>query len=113
MGVAIAMDDFGTGYSSLSTLQAFPFDKIKIDRSFVDRLPDNAQAVSIMRAILALGRSLKIPVLAEGIETAEHLDFLRQEGCDEGQGFLLGRPNLPEKIPQLAEGAGESQSKVA
>jgi diguanylate cyclase (GGDEF)-like protein len=113
MGITVAMDDFGTGYSSLSTLQAFPFDKIKIDRSFVDRLPFNAQAVSIMRAILALGRSLNIPVLAEGIETAEHLDFLRQEGCDEGQGFLLGRPNLPEKIPQLAEHAEESQERVA
>ncbi|MEA2856605.1 MAG: diguanylate cyclase, partial [Methylobacteriaceae bacterium] len=113
MGVTVAMDDFGTGYSSLSTLQAFPFDKIKIDRSFVDRLPGNAQAVSIMRAILALGRSLNIPVLAEGIETAEHLNFLRQEGCDEGQGFLLGRPNLPEKIPQLAEAAEEPRAKVA
>jgi diguanylate cyclase (GGDEF)-like protein len=113
MGITVAMDDFGTGYSSLSTLQAFPFDKIKIDRSFVDRLPDNAQAVSIMRAILALGRSLNIPVLAEGIETAEHLRFLREEGCDEGQGFLLGRPNVPEKIPQLAEHVEESQAKVA
>jgi diguanylate cyclase (GGDEF)-like protein len=113
MGITVAMDDFGTGYSSLSTLQAFPFDKIKIDRSFVDRLPFNAQAVSIMRAILALGRSLNIPVLAEGIETAEHLRFLREEGCDEGQGFLLGRPNVPEKIPQLAEHAEESQARVA
>ncbi|GAC1560428.1 MAG: EAL domain-containing protein [Beijerinckiaceae bacterium] len=102
MGITVAMDDFGTGYSSLSTLQAFPFDKIKIDRSFVDSLPANAQAVSIMRAILALGRSLAIPVLAEGIETAEHLRFLREEGCEEGQGFLLGRPNAPEAIPQLA-----------
>jgi EAL domain-containing protein (putative c-di-GMP-specific phosphodiesterase class I) len=113
MGITVAMDDFGTGYSSLSTLQAFPFDKIKIDRSFVDRLPSNAQAVSIMRAILALGRSLNIPVLAEGIETAEHLRFLREEGCDEGQGFLLGRPNVPEKIPQLAERGEEPQAKVA
>jgi diguanylate cyclase (GGDEF)-like protein len=113
MGITVAMDDFGTGYSSLSTLQAFPFDKIKIDRSFVDRLPFNAQAVSIMRAILALGRSLNIPVLAEGIETAEHLRFLREEGCDEGQGFLLGRPNVPEKIPQLAEHVEGSQARVA
>jgi diguanylate cyclase (GGDEF)-like protein len=113
MGITVAMDDFGTGYSSLSTLQAFPFDKIKIDRSFVDRLPFNAQAVSIMRAILALGRSLNIPVLAEGIETAEHLRFLREEGCDEGQGFLLGRPNVPEEIPQLAEHVEEPQARVA
>jgi diguanylate cyclase (GGDEF)-like protein len=113
MGVTVAMDDFGTGYSSLSTLQAFPFDKIKIDRSFVDRLPSNAQAVSIMRAILALGRSLNIPVLAEGIETAEHLRFLREEGCDEGQGYFWGKPSAPEKIPQLAEDLNKPQAKVA
>ena len=66
-----------------------------------------------MRAILALGRSLNIPVLAEGIETAEHLRFLSEEGCDEGQGFLLGRPSEPEKIPQLAGHSETAQSKVA
>jgi EAL domain-containing protein (putative c-di-GMP-specific phosphodiesterase class I) len=93
-------------------LQAFPFDKIKIDRSFVDRLPGNAQGVSIMRAILALGRSLNIPVLAEGIETAEHLRFLREEGCDEGQGYFWGKPNVPEKIPELAENLDKPQAKV-
>jgi diguanylate cyclase (GGDEF)-like protein len=113
MGITVAMDDFGTGYSSLSTLQAFPFDKIKIDRSFVDQLPSNAQAVAIMRAILALGRSLNIPVLAEGIETAEHLQFLREEGCDEGQGFLLGRPNVPDKIPHLVQRSEKLHAKVA
>ena len=113
MGITVAMDDFGTGYSSLSTLQAFPFDKIKIDRSFVDRLPGNAQAVSIMRAILALGRSLNIPVLAEGIETAEHLRFLRDEGCDEGQGYFWGKPSVPEKIPELAENLDKPPARVA
>ena len=92
LGIKIAMDDFGTGYSSLSTLQAFPFDKIKIDRSFVEKLGKDHQSASIVRAILALGRSLNVPVLAEGIETQEHLDFLRLEGCDEAQGYLLGRP---------------------
>jgi len=92
LGVTIAMDDFGTGYSSLSTLQAFPFDKIKIDRSFVDKVNVNAQAASIVRAVLALGKSLAIPVLAEGIETEAHLAFLRAEGCEEVQGYLLGRP---------------------
>jgi diguanylate cyclase (GGDEF)-like protein len=92
LGVTIAMDDFGTGYSSLSTLQAFPFDKIKIDRSFVEKVDVSAQAASIVRAILALGHSLAIPVLAEGIETEAHLAFLRAEGCDEVQGYLLGRP---------------------
>ncbi len=103
LGVSIAMDDFGTGYSSLSTLQSFPFDKIKIDRSFVDKLGKQRKSDSIIRAVLALGRSLEIPVLAEGIETKAHLDFLRQEGCDEAQGYFLGRP-MPVDLmfPQAA-----------
>jgi diguanylate cyclase (GGDEF)-like protein len=96
MGVAIAMDDFGTGYSSLSTLRAFRFDKIKLDRSFIrDVASDDARAV--IRAVLALGHSLQIPVLAEGVETRDQLCFLRREGCDEMQGFLLARPlSVPE-----------------
>jgi EAL domain-containing protein (putative c-di-GMP-specific phosphodiesterase class I) len=97
LGVSIAMDDFGTGYSSLSTLQSFPFDKIKIDRSFINILGKHRKSASIIRAILALGHSLEIPVLAEGIETKEHLDFMREEGCDEGQGYFLGRP-LPADL---------------
>jgi EAL domain-containing protein (putative c-di-GMP-specific phosphodiesterase class I) len=92
LGVTIAMDDFGTGYSSLSTLQAFPFDKIKIDRSFVDKVDKQHQAAAIVRAVLGLGKSLSIPVLAEGVESASHLAFLKQEMCDEVQGFYLGRP---------------------
>jgi diguanylate cyclase (GGDEF)-like protein/PAS domain S-box-containing protein len=92
LGVSIAMDDFGTGYSSLSTLQSFPFDKIKIDRSFVDMLGKQPKSASIIRAVLALGHSLEIPVLAEGIETKAQLDFMRREGCDEAQGYFLGRP---------------------
>ncbi|MGE0210339.1 MAG: EAL domain-containing protein [Parvibaculaceae bacterium] len=106
LGITIAMDDFGTGYSSLSTLQSFPFDKIKIDRSFIDSLGRHHQADSIVRAILALGHSLGIPVLAEGIETKAHLDFLREEGCAEAQGYLLGRPQplqlLFEDEPEVA-----------
>ena len=98
LGIKIAMDDFGTGYSSLSTLQAFPFDKIKIDRSFIENLDKHHQSASIVRAILALGRSLNVPVLAEGLETQAHLDFLRQEGCDEAQGYLLGRPKREENM---------------
>ena len=92
LGVSIAMDDFGTGYSSLSTLQSFPFDKIKIDRSFISVLDKQPKSASIVRAVLALGASLEIPVLAEGIETKAHLDFMRDEGCDEAQGYFLGRP---------------------
>jgi EAL domain-containing protein (putative c-di-GMP-specific phosphodiesterase class I) len=86
------MDDFGTGYSSLSNLQAFPFDKIKIDRSFISDLERNAQAATIVRAVIALGRGLNLPVVAEGVETKEQLAFLSREACAEVQGYLLGRP---------------------
>jgi EAL domain-containing protein (putative c-di-GMP-specific phosphodiesterase class I) len=92
LGVSIAMDDFGTGFSSLSTLQAFPFDKIKIDRSFVEKLTTNPQAAAIVRAVVNLGKSLDIPVLAEGVERQAHLDFLKEQGCASAQGYLLGRP---------------------
>ncbi len=92
LGVRIAMDDFGTGYSSLSTLNAFPFDRIKIDRSFVEELCHSRQAEMIVRAIVSLGHSLGVPITAEGVETVEQLEFLRNEGCDQVQGFLIGRP---------------------
>ncbi|MBV8193382.1 MAG: EAL domain-containing protein [Alphaproteobacteria bacterium] len=92
LGVGVALDDFGTGFSSLETLRVFPFDKIKLDRFFISGLADSPQAIAIVRAVLALGKSLAIPVLAEGIETDEQLEVLRREGCDEAQGFLLGRP---------------------
>lgn len=109
LGVSIAMDDFGTGYSSLSTLQSFPFDKIKIDRSFLDKLGKHRKSASIIRAVLALGRSLEIPVLAEGIETKAHLDFLKEEGCDEAQGFFLGRP-MPQAMICLASTAAVAEA---
>ncbi|WP_258600870.1 putative bifunctional diguanylate cyclase/phosphodiesterase [Mesorhizobium sp. AR10] len=92
LGVTIAIDDFGTGYSSLETLRAFPFDKIKLDRSFMSEVETSPQAKAIIRAVLALGQSLDIPVLAEGVETHSQLSILRAEGCNEAQGFLLGRP---------------------
>jgi diguanylate cyclase (GGDEF)-like protein/PAS domain S-box-containing protein len=92
LGVAIAMDDFGTGYSSLSNLRAFPFDRIKIDRSFIKSVNSNGQAATIVRAVLGLGRGLGLPVLAEGVETGDELQFLKDEMCDEVQGYLLGRP---------------------
>lgn len=93
MGVSIAIDDFGTGYSSLDTLRSFPFDKIKLDRSFMGEVESDHQARAILRAILALGRSLSVPVLAEGVETSAQFQVLRDEGCDEVQGFLFGRPD--------------------
>ncbi|MYL98993.1 EAL domain-containing protein [Novosphingobium sp. FGD1] len=101
MGVSVAIDDFGTGYSSLDTLQSFPFDKIKIDKSFLLKSEGSAQARAIIRAVLALGRSLEIPVLAEGIETEGQLRVLEAEGCDEGQGYYFGRP---ARAPSLESG---------
>ena len=92
LGVRIAMDDFGTGYSSLSYLQSFPFDKIKIDRSFISNLTHSQQAAAIVRAVIGLGRGLDLPVVAEGVETAEQLKFLAGESCNEIQGYFIGRP---------------------
>jgi diguanylate cyclase (GGDEF)-like protein/PAS domain S-box-containing protein len=92
VGVRIAMDDFGTGYSSLSYLQSFPFDKIKIDQSFVQMIRKNPQSAAIIRAIVGLGRGLSMNIVAEGVETSDQLDFLRAEDCNEVQGFLVGRP---------------------
>lgn len=101
LGVSVAMDDFGTGYSSLSTLRAFPFDKIKLDRTFMAELDGGPQSAAIIRAVLALGESLAIPILAEGVETVEQLEFLRKQGCDEAQGFLLGRPSREACAPAV------------
>jgi diguanylate cyclase (GGDEF)-like protein len=92
LGVRISMDDFGTGYSCLSSLQSFPFDKIKIDGGFVAGLGTRAQSRAIVRAVIGLGRTLDTPVIAEGVETEEQRLFLKQEGCGEIQGYLIGRP---------------------
>jgi EAL domain-containing protein (putative c-di-GMP-specific phosphodiesterase class I) len=92
LGVKIAMDDFGTGYASMSSLQSFPFDKIKIDRSFVSGLETNPQSAAIVRSIIGLGEALKVPVIAEGVETEGERSILWQEGCTEIQGFLIGHP---------------------
>ncbi len=118
IGVKIAMDDYGTGYSSLSTLQLFPFDRIKIDRGFIDSVVENRQSAAIVRSTLILAQSLNIPVLAEGVENAEHLRFLQDEGCEQVQGYLYGRPqplselqaivNPPASQEQPAPDAGET-----
>jgi diguanylate cyclase (GGDEF)-like protein len=100
LGVTVALDDFGTGYSSLDTLRSFPFDKIKLDRLFMSEVETNPQSRAIVRAVLALGKSLDVPILAEGVETDNQLELLRREGCDEAQGFLLGRPGPHEEILQ-------------
>ena len=91
-GVRLSLDDFGTGYSSLSYLQRFPFDKIKIDRSFVWGMEKDEGSMAIIRAVVALGRSLRITVTAEGVETQQQLAMLRAEQCDQAQGFLIGKP---------------------
>jgi diguanylate cyclase (GGDEF)-like protein/PAS domain S-box-containing protein len=92
LGVRIAMDDFGTGYSSLSNLRTYPFDKIKIDASFIRAVNADEQTQAIVRSVLGLGRGLGLPVLAEGVETADELRFLENEQCQAAQGFLMGRP---------------------
>jgi diguanylate cyclase (GGDEF)-like protein/PAS domain S-box-containing protein len=111
LGVHVAMDDFGTGYSSLSYLQSFPFDKIKIDQAFIAKLETNTQSAAIVQAILGLGRSLKLPVIAEGVETAAQLAFLDDEGCNEVQGYLIGRPHPIEHYQSVV--AGPCEKSVA
>jgi diguanylate cyclase (GGDEF)-like protein/PAS domain S-box-containing protein len=104
LGVRIAMDDFGTGYSSLSNLRAFPFDKIKIDKSFIKSVHVNDQAAAIVRSVLGLGRALGLPVLAEGVETAAEFEFLEKEKCNQAQGYLLGRPADIDSFAALING---------
>ena len=116
LGVGIAMDDYGTGYSSLSTLQNFPFDKIKIDRAFVDGVTSNKHSAAIVRSTIILAQSLDIPVLAEGVEDEEHMRFLCSEGCLEVQGYLFGKPmplrdiqHVVNRSPMLAAAPEESK----
>jgi diguanylate cyclase (GGDEF)-like protein/PAS domain S-box-containing protein len=111
LGVRISMDDFGTGYSSLSYLRSFPFDKIKIDRSFVHDLGANADSQAIVRAIVSLGTSLGITITAEGVETETDLAHLRAEGCDEGQGYLFAKARPQSDI--LASQAKRHKKQVA
>lgn len=101
LGLRISMDDFGTGYSSLSNLRRFPFDKIKIDRSFVVDLERNADSAAIVRAVLGLGQSLRIATCAEGVETPEQLILLRSEGCVEVQGYYFSKARPIEELPEL------------
>jgi predicted signal transduction protein with EAL and GGDEF domain len=101
LGVRISMDDFGSGYSSLSYLQAFPFDKIKIDRAFVMNLGRNPQSAAIVRAVIGLGHGLEMSIVAEGVETQEQLGFLTEERCDAVQGYFIGKPLPIEQYDAL------------
>ena len=101
LGVRIAMDDFGTGYSSLSYLRKFPFDKIKIDRSFIQDVAERPDTLAIVRAVTGLADSLGMSTTAEGVETEEQLDCLRAEGCTEVQGFLFSPPRPANEVPAM------------
>jgi EAL domain-containing protein (putative c-di-GMP-specific phosphodiesterase class I) len=98
IGVKIAIDDFGTGYSSLAYLKRFPIDTLKVDRSFIRDIPTNPDDMKITRAIIAMAHGLKLNVVAEGVETAEQLQFLRSLSCDAVQGYFLYRPLREEEV---------------
>ncbi len=113
MGLRLSVDDFGVGYSSLNYLMRFPLDTLKIDRSFLAGIPEDAEHVAITRAILAMARSLGLKVVAEGVETGEQLQYLREERCDEFQGFLVGRPVPAEEFGRFFEEDRERRASVA
>ncbi|MDF3813806.1 MULTISPECIES: EAL domain-containing protein [Rhodopseudomonas] len=112
LGVRVAMDDFGAGYSSLSYLQSFPFDKIKIDQAFISELETNADSAAIVKAVLGLGHTLDLPVIAEGVETPGQLDFLARAGCNEVQGYLIGRPQPIAHYRAVTSGGPEAIERV-
>jgi EAL domain-containing protein (putative c-di-GMP-specific phosphodiesterase class I) len=99
--VQVAVDDFGTGYSSLSCLRRFPVDALKIDESFVGQINAPGDDRCIVTAVISMARSLKLRVVAEGVETLEQLSFLRTHGCDEAQGYFISRPVAPEQFATL------------
>jgi len=101
MGITLSIDDFGTGYSSLAYLKRFPIDCVKIDRSFIKDIPTEADDMAITKGIIALGHSLRLKVIAEGVETKEQQDFLRSNACDEMQGYLFSKPLPAEEVTTL------------
>lgn len=113
LGVKIAMDDFGTGYASLSSLQSFPFDKLKIDRTFIAGVDSNVQSQAIVRAVIGLGKALNIPVIAEGVETEGERVFLLREGCAEIQGYVIGYPRPIDSYAALTSGPGPTERAMA
>ncbi len=114
LGVRIALDDFGTGYSSLSNLRKFPFDKIKIDRSFVSDLSTaNVDALAVVRSVARLGVSLGMATTAEGVETQEQLEHVRAEGCTEMQGYYICRPSPAHEITRLFAGHARKPATAA
>lgn len=112
VGIRIVLDDFGTGYSSLSYLHRFSFDKLKIDRSFVQRLEGDQNSRAIVNAIISMSRNLNLDVTAEGVETVEQFELLRDKGCHEFQGFLLGRPMAEERIEPFIQAHLLEQARI-
>jgi len=100
-GISIALDDFGTGYSSLTYLRQFPFDRIKIDKTFVAEMTTRADCAAIVMAVAGLGRNLGVGITAEGIEMHEQMVMLRTAGCTEGQGYLICRPKPADAIAEI------------
>jgi len=101
MGVVVSVDDFGTGYSSISYLRRFPIDKLKIDRTFISNLMTSSEDASIVRAIISLAHGLRLKVVAEGVETADQVEFLQKLGCDQYQGFFFSRPVSASALEDL------------
>jgi len=101
MGVRLAIDDFGTGYSSLAQIKHFPIDTLKVDRSFIRNIPQDAEDKAITEAIIAMGKTLSLTVVAEGVETEEQMNFLKEHSCDEMQGFYFSKPVVPEQFADL------------
>jgi EAL domain-containing protein (putative c-di-GMP-specific phosphodiesterase class I) len=101
MGVRLAIDDFGTGYSSLAQLKRFPIDTLKVDRSFIRDLPKDAEDKAIAEAIIAMGKTLSLTVVAEGVETIEQQEFLRSRACDQMQGYYFSKPIAPDEFAEL------------
>jgi len=121
MGISLSIDDFGTGYSSLSALKTFPIKRLKIDKSFVSELADNPDDQAIAMAVISLGHKLNLRVIAEGVETEQQCNFLRDNECDEMQGYLFSAPVpasrihslLEEQARMLAEATGEAAPHAA
>jgi len=106
IGVKISIDDFGTGYSSLSYLPDLPIDRLKIDQSFVRDIGSNQRDEAIVRAVIAMGHAHDLEIIAEGVEELEQQEFLRKEGCDQLQGYLMGRPMPVHKFEELLQHSG-------